>query len=99
MHAPSFADAFDRFRAGEADALASLRPKLLEDVQAWPGTRILPGCFMTVRQAIGVAAGQAEAAAFIRRFVDELRSTRLIEALIRKHRVVGLTATPVDAPA
>lgn len=99
VHAPSFADAFDRFRAGEADALASLRPKLLEDVQAWPGTRILPGCFMTVRQAIGVAAGQAEAAAFIRRFVDELRSTRLIEALIRKHRVVGLTATPVDAPA
>jgi polar amino acid transport system substrate-binding protein len=99
VHAPSFADAFDRFRAGEAEALASLRPKLLEDVQAWPGTRILDGRFMTVRQAIGVAAGQAEAATFIRRFVDEVRSTRLVEELIRKHGVAGLTATPADAPS
>jgi polar amino acid transport system substrate-binding protein len=99
LHARSFADAFDRFRAGEADALASLQPKLLEDVQAWPGARILAGRFMTVHQAIGVAAGQHAAAAFIREFVDEVRSARLVEELVRKHRVAGLTATPAQAHA
>jgi polar amino acid transport system substrate-binding protein len=94
VHAPTFADAFERFRAGDADALASLRPKLLEDARAWPGTRILEGCFMTVRQSIGTAADNAEAAAFIEQFVDEVRATRLVEALIRKYKADGLTASP-----
>jgi polar amino acid transport system substrate-binding protein len=98
VHALDFADAFERFHAGEADALASLRPKLLDDARAWPGTRILEGRFMTVQQAIGTTAGQVEAAAFVRQFVDELSTSRLVEELIRKHGVTGLTATPPGAP-
>ena len=93
VHATSFADAFETFRAGDAEALASLLPKLLEDARAWPGTRILEGSFMTVRQCIGTAPEHAEAAAFIEQFVEEIRATRLVDDLIRKHGVTGLTAS------
>lgn len=94
VHAGSFSEAFDRFRGGEADALASLRPKLLKDVLAWPGTRIVECNFMTVRQSIGTSTGNPQAADFIQGFVDEVRATRLVADLIRAHGVVGLTASP-----
>jgi polar amino acid transport system substrate-binding protein len=98
LHGQGFAGAFQRFRAGEADALASLKPKLLEDLQAYPQSRILPGSFMTVRQSIGVATAHREAAAWLHRFVEEMRASRFVEDLIRKHGIAGLTASAAEAP-
>jgi polar amino acid transport system substrate-binding protein len=92
LHGASFADAFHRFRQGGIDALASLMPKLLDDEKQWPGTRILDGTFMTVRQAIGVATADANALAFLRSFVDEIRRTKRVEHLIQEHQVRGLAA-------
>ncbi|MDU0342500.1 transporter substrate-binding domain-containing protein [Bosea rubneri] len=73
------------------EALAGLRPRLISDRAAIPGTRLLDGHFMTVQQAIGVPRPKAEAVAYLTRFVEAAKASGFIEALIRKHGVEGLS--------
>lgn len=80
---------FDRFVSEGLDAYAGLRPGLLEDRERLPGSRVLDGHFATVQQAIGVARGNAEAAAFLRAFVAEAKASGFVAALIGKHGVQG----------
>lgn len=76
------------------EALAGLRPRLLSDRAAIPGTRILDGHFMTVQQAIGVPRPKAEAVDYLTKFVAAAKETGFIAALIRKHGVEGLSVAP-----
>ena len=47
--------AFKRFADDKLEALAGLRPRLLADAEALPGSRILDGKFTAVQQAVGTA--------------------------------------------
>lgn len=85
---------FDQFVAEKLEVYASLRPQLLTDVKKLPGSRILPGNFMTVQQAIGTAKLNTAGAAFLSDFVAEAKSSGLVARLIEKHRVVGLSVAP-----
>ncbi len=84
----------DQFIAEKLDALAGLRPGLLEDMKKVPGSRILPGNFMTVQQAIGTAKPNKAGAAFLQEFVAEAKKSGLVARLIEKHHVVGLSVAP-----
>jgi polar amino acid transport system substrate-binding protein len=90
VDAGSFEDAFLRFRAGEADVLASLIPKLTEDLASWPTCRVLNEPFMTVQQAVACNASDSASVAFLRDFIDDLNTSSLIEDLIHKHQAQGL---------
>ena len=59
-----------------------------------PGARVLPGKFMAVQQAIGTQRANAEAAAFLRDFVEEAKASGLVASLIEKHSIVGLSVAP-----
>ena len=85
---------FNQFVAEKLDALASLRPGLLEDVKKLPGAKILPGNFTTVQQAIGTEKKNNAGAAFLREFVAEAKKSGLVARLIDKHRVAGLSVAP-----
>jgi len=76
------------------EALAGLRPRLLKDVAALPGARILDGQFSAVQQAIGTARGNDAAAAFLHDFVEEAKASGLVASLIAKHGVQGLSVAP-----
>jgi polar amino acid transport system substrate-binding protein len=84
----------NQFVAEKLEAMASLRPALLEDVEKVPGTRILPGNFTAVQQAIGTAKKNAAGAAFLSDFVAEAKSTGLVARFIEKHQVSGLSVAP-----
>jgi polar amino acid transport system substrate-binding protein len=82
------------FRERGLEVLAGLRPKLEADAAAMPGSRVLPGRFMAVQQAIGVPRGRpgAEAAAgFLARFVAEAKGSGFVASLIARHGVGGLS--------
>ncbi len=86
---------FDTFVADRLDALAGLRPRLLEDVRKLPGARVLDGRFAAVQQAVGTARGNDAAAAFLAEFVEQAKRSGFVQALIEKHGVVGrLTVAP-----
>ena len=84
----------NQFVAEKLEAMASLRPALLEDVKKVPGTKILPGNFTAVQQAIGTARKNTAAAAFLSDFVAEAKSSGLVARLIEQHHVKGLSVAP-----
>jgi polar amino acid transport system substrate-binding protein len=85
---------YEKFVGDKLDALAGLRPRLLTDVKKLPGARILDGQFTAVQQAIGTARKNAAGAAFLRKFVEEAKSSGLVARLIARHKVVGLSVAP-----
>jgi polar amino acid transport system substrate-binding protein len=86
---------FKQFVDDKLEALAGLRPRLLEDVEKLPGARILDGQFSAVQQAVGTARKNTAGAAFLRDFVEEAKASGLVARLIERHKVVGrLTVAP-----
>jgi len=84
----------NQFVAEKLDALAALKPGLLEDVKKVAGGRILPGSFMTVQQAIGTAKPNEAGARFLQEFVTDAKKSGLVARLIEKHHVAGLSVAP-----
>lgn len=87
---------FNLFVEQKLDALAGLRPRLIDDVEKLPGSRILDGKFTAVQQAIGTKPERKIGAEFLRDFVEEVKASGLIAELINKHGVTGrLTVAPL----
>jgi polar amino acid transport system substrate-binding protein len=86
---------FDTFVEQKLDALAGLRPRLVDDAKNLPGARILEGKFTAVQQAIGTKPDRVAGAAFLRDFVEEVKASGFVASLIEKHGVTGrLTVAP-----
>jgi polar amino acid transport system substrate-binding protein len=87
--APGLAGAFALFVDQGLDALAGLRPALKENANTLPGARVLAGGYTTVQQAIGTKPENASAAAFLKDFVAEAKTSGLIARLLERHGVAG----------
>jgi polar amino acid transport system substrate-binding protein len=94
VRAPSLDASFERFVTDGLDALAGLRPRLLQDLEKLPGARILDGKFTAVQQAVGTAKANQAGAAFLRDFVEVAKASGLVARLIERHRVRGLSVAP-----
>jgi polar amino acid transport system substrate-binding protein len=91
---PGADNAFKRFVADKLDALAGLRPRLVADHDALPGSRLLDGNFTAVQQAAGTPKGRPVGAQYLRAFIEDIKSTGLVARTIAKHNVRGLTVAP-----
>ena len=85
---------FKRFVEDRLDALAGLRPRLVVDQDALPGSRLLEGRFTAVQQAAGTPKGRPAGAEYLRAFIEDVKATGLVARLIEKHNVRGLTVAP-----
>lgn len=76
-----------------AEVAAGVRQQLEADVAAHPGLRLLPGAFMTIRQAVGVARGRGEAAAAaLSEIVAGLQREGAVAAALSRHGIQGARA-------
>lgn len=87
--APGLAGAFRHFAEDGLDALAGLRPALIENAAELPGSRVLEGRFTTVQQAIGTRPGNPAALSFLTKFIAEAKVSGLVSLLIERHGVTG----------
>lgn len=94
MHAEGFDATLDLFVSQKLEAMASLKPGLLSDVDKIPGSRILEGQFTAVQQSIGVPKGRTEAAQFLQKFVQDAKKSGFVAELIARHHVKGLSVAP-----
>ena len=85
----------DKFLAEKLDVLAGLRPRLIDDVKRVPGGRILDGQFSAVQQAIGTPKKNVKAAPWLAALVEEAKRSGLVQSLIEKHNVKGLSVAPL----
>lgn len=82
---------FRQFVDDQLEALAGLRPRLVQDQASLAGSRILDGRFTAVQQAVGTPKGRPAAAQYLRDFVEEIKATGLVAQTIEKNNVHGLT--------
>jgi polar amino acid transport system substrate-binding protein len=85
---------FERFVGDKLDALAGLRPRLLQDLDKLPGARILDGRFTAVQQAVGTARGNDAGARVLHDFVEDAKASGLVAQLIERHHIRGLSVAP-----
>ena len=81
-------------RSENLDALAGLRPRLLQDIEKLPGARILDGKFTAVQQAVGTAKANDAGARFLHAFVEDAKASGLVARLIERHHIRGLSVAP-----
>ena len=85
---------FKLFTEQKLDALAGLKPGLLNDATRLPGSRMLEGHFTAVQQSIGVPKKRSAAAKYLREFVEEVKRSGLVAQLVEKHGVKGVNVAP-----
>mmetsp|Transcript_30399 Transcript_30399/g.56261 ORF Transcript_30399/g.56261 Transcript_30399/m.56261 type:complete len:581 (+) Transcript_30399:82-1824(+) len=93
-HAGTMDAAFELFKEGKADVLASLRQRLLTDREKLPESRLLEGQFMSVKQAVGTPKSREKAAAFVSQVVDDLKTSGRINDFIDKYGLAGKLSVP-----
>jgi polar amino acid transport system substrate-binding protein len=89
----SFPDSIQLFNAGGADALAALKPNLLESMSQLPGARLVDGNFMVVNHGLGTPRARGTAgAAYLEAFVKDINASGFVARAIERHGVKGLSA-------
>jgi polar amino acid transport system substrate-binding protein len=89
----SFDASIDLFNAKGADAVAALKPNLLESMAKLPDARLLEGNFMTVNHGLGTPRARGTAgAAYLKSFVEDINASGFIARSIERHGVQGLAA-------
>lgn len=92
VRAQGLPGAFKLFKDEKLDALAGLVPALKENAEEMPGSRVLPGRYTAVQQAIGTRHGKPGLNAFVQEFIADAVSSGLVQNLIDKHGVTGKLA-------
>lgn len=82
----------DLFNERRADALAGLKPALLESMDRMPDARLLEGKFMTVNHGLGTPRERPAAARYLKAFVEEMNTSGFVARSIERHGVQGLSA-------
>lgn len=89
----SQAGSIELFNARGADAIAGLKPALLDDLARLPSARLLEGTFMTVNHGLGTPRLRGDAgAAYLQGFVEDMARSGFIARSVERHAVKGLTA-------
>jgi ABC-type amino acid transport substrate-binding protein len=97
VHAPTSAAALDIFFEQHLDVAAGVRQRLEADAQRIGGLRLLPGRFMVIQQAIGLSNTRgADAAAFLTKFVENMKVEGAITDALKRHGIAGATVASMQ---
>ncbi len=94
----TMAEVLQTLRDGGADVAGGIRQALAEVAAKDPGLRLLPGRFMVIRQAMGVARARGPAAAAaLAAFVEDAKAGGLVAQAMRRHAIAGAVVAPAAA--
>ncbi|MBO9354981.1 transporter substrate-binding domain-containing protein [Bordetella petrii] len=98
LRAPTSPAVVESFLAENADVAAGVKQQLEADMGRLPGLRMLPGSFMTIRQAMGAPKSRGpEAAAALGAFVEEMKAGGFVAQALRRHGIQGAAVAPAAA--
>jgi polar amino acid transport system substrate-binding protein len=90
-------EALRMLAAGEVEAYGANKQRLSEAAAHSPNVRILDENFYGVEQCIVVSKGDAASLSTINRFIDDARSSGLIEAAIGRAKLAGVEVAPAKS--
>jgi polar amino acid transport system substrate-binding protein len=92
-------ESFQLMQTQNLDAVAAIRAALVAVAPDIPGSRVLPGRFMTIPQAAGVPKGRALAARFVRQFIEEMKASGFVADALERYGLQHDAAVAPPAPA
>jgi len=93
--APTSPAVVDHFIEHRLEVAAGVRQQLESDARRIGGLRLLPGRFMVIQQAMGLAKSRgAEAAGYLGRFVEEMKASGFVAEALARHRIEGASVAP-----
>ena len=96
VRAQGLPGAFELFKREKLDALAGLVPALRDNAADMPGTRLLPGRYTAVKQAIGTRHGKPALKEIVQTFIADAVASDHVQGLIDTHGVTGKLAVATD---
>jgi polar amino acid transport system substrate-binding protein len=97
VHVPSSAAVVQHFVDIGAEVAAGVKQQLEMDAGRLGGMRLLPGRFMTIRQAMGCQRSRGgEAAATLTRFVEEMKASGFVAEALKRHGIEGASVSIPD---
>jgi len=86
----------DTFIETGAEVAAGVTQQLEADLLRFPGHRILPGNFMTIRQAMGLPKSRgALASRYFSEFVESMKSSGFVLNALKRHGIEGAAVPPL----
>jgi polar amino acid transport system substrate-binding protein len=92
------AASFDLFLRERLEAAAGVKQQLVGFAAAHPGTRLLPGRFMAIEQAMATPRKRAVGARYLRRFVEDMKASGMVARELAASGHADATIAP-PAPA
>ncbi|MCY1198329.1 Bacterial extracellular solute-binding protein, family 3 [compost metagenome] len=93
--APTSPSVVATFLAEGADVAAGVLQQLEADARKHAGLRLLPGSFMTIRQAMGLPRSRgAEAQKALSDFVEEMKASGFVGEALARHGIAGAAVAP-----
>ncbi len=89
VRAPTSPAVVDMFMADKLDVAAGVRQQLELDARRVSGVRMLDGRFMVINQAMGTPRERAAGAAYLRAFVEEMKSSGFVAEALARHHIQG----------
>jgi polar amino acid transport system substrate-binding protein len=87
----SLQGSIDMINERKAEAMAALKPMLIDSMPKMPEARLLDGSFMTVNHGLSISRGKPAAGEFLRQFVADLNASGFIARSIERHGIKGLS--------
>ena len=96
VHAPTSPAVTDTMMAQGLEVAAGVKQQLQADSLRHPGTRMLPGSFMAINQAMGTPRGREAGAAYLAGFIEAMKAEGFIAAALQRHRIEGASIAPAQ---
>jgi polar amino acid transport system substrate-binding protein len=97
IRVPGIPSAIELLKSGQADVLAGAKPNMYAVSAQLPGSRVLDGRPGTEEQAMALPKGRSPGAlAYARRFIEEAKTSGLVQAAIDRARLRGVVVAPAS---
>jgi polar amino acid transport system substrate-binding protein len=95
VRAPTSPTVVDTFLAQGCEVAAGVKQQLEADALRVPGTRLLPGRFMVIQQAMGLPKSRSpEAVAVLRAYVEDMKQSGFVADALKRHNIQGASVAP-----
>ena len=94
VRAQGGAGALKLFVSDKLDALAGLKPILIDDLPKVPGAKLLDGHFSVVKQAAGTPKGKSAGFKYLSDFIEDVKASGLVARVMEKNGIRGVTVAP-----
>jgi polar amino acid transport system substrate-binding protein len=87
-------DGIAQFVNDKLDAAAGVKQPLVAFASKNPGVRVLDGRFMEIRQAMGTAKGKTAGAAYLRDYIEEMKTSGFVADALKRSGQGEATVAP-----